>query len=239
MPCGRRRCLHTYRHDAPMRLVSRGNCLQIMSIRIRKLSIHETHQAGPVIADAMMVEPGFAAVLPDEDLRRDVLVPYMTNSIESAASHETVFVAVDEDDDKILGVAIWGPPEAAPSANTHATDGDNEVPEYLEGLDPEVVGGMKAYNEACREHYPDEPVWYLKLLGVDPAGQGKGIGSTLLRESLKELDRHGLPAYLETGTERNVRFYERFGFRVREEEVQLAPGSSPHWTMIRPVPATV
>lgn len=205
-----------------------------MSIRIRKLTPNEAQLAGPVIADAMMVEPGFAAVLPDEDVRREVLVPRMTDSIESAISHDAVFVATDEDDEKILGVAIWGPPGTYPPAEH---DEDDNAPEYMADLDQEIIEGLNAYDDACHEHFPNEPVWYLRLLGVDPAGQGKGIGSTLVRESLQELDRDGLPAYLETGTERNVRFYERFGFQVHKEEVQLAPGSTPHWTMMRPAQA--
>lgn len=210
-----------------------------MSIRIRKLDTHETSQASPVIAEAMMVEPGFAAVLPDEDVRRRVLVSRMKDSIETAMSHDAVFVATDEGTGKILGVAIWGPPGSYPPAdNAHA---DDDVPSYLTDVDAEIIEGLQAYDDNCHHHFPDEPVWYLKLLGVDPEGQGKGIGSTLLRASLQELDEDGLPAYLETGTERNVRFYKRFGFEVRKAEIQLAPGSTPHWTMIRParVPATV
>lgn len=205
-----------------------------MSIQIRKLDAHETPQASPVIAEAMMVEPGYAAVLPDEDVRRSVLVSRMQDSIETAMSHDAVFVATDEETGKILGVAIWGAPGSYPPVD----EGD-ETPSYLHDVDPEIAEGLQAYDDNCYTHFPDEPVWYLKLLGVDPEGQGKGIGSTLLHESLKTLDEDGLPAYLETGTERNVRFYKRFGFEVRKAEVQLAPGSTPHWTMIRParVPA--
>ena len=206
-----------------------------MDIQIRKLDSHETPQASPVIAEAMMVEPGYAAVLPDEDVRRRVLVSRMQDSIETAMSHDAVFVATDEDTGKILGVAIWGAPGSYPPENDHGT------PTYLKNVDPEIAAGLQAYDDTCYTHFPDEPVWYLKLLGVDPEGQGQGIGSTLLRASLEELDKDGLPAYLETGTERNVRFYQRFGFDVQKAEVQLAPGSTPHWTMLRParVPALV
>ena len=56
----------------------------------------------------------------------------------------------------------------------------------------------------------------------------------ILRTALDEiLQRDTADVYLETGTERNVRFYERFGFRVREAGVALGPGDVRHWTMIR------
>lgn len=65
--------------------------------------------------------------------------------------------------------------------------------------------------------HPAEPHLYLAVLGVDPARQGAGLGSTLLAPGLALCDRDGIPAYLETATERNVDFYARHGFRVTDE----------------------
>jgi ribosomal protein S18 acetylase RimI-like enzyme len=109
------------------------------------------------------------------------------------------------------------------------------LPPYLRELDDKVLQGLIAYDENCVRHFPGIPVWYLMYLGVDPAVQGNGTGSAILGESLRSLmEREVAPAYLETGTERNVRFYERFGFKVREADVQLVPGAVRHWTMMRP-----
>ncbi|HVW62775.1 MAG TPA: GNAT family N-acetyltransferase, partial [Puia sp.] len=62
--------------------------------------------------------------------------------------------------------------------------------------------------------HPREPFCYLWFIGVAPAVQQKGIGSTLLRELLDQCDQAGLPVYLETSVERNVPWYERMGFTV-------------------------
>jgi len=51
-------------------------------------------------------------------------------------------------------------------------------------------------------------------VAVDPACQGRGIGSALMAPGLDACDQRGLPAYLETDTADNVRFYQRRGFRV-------------------------
>lgn len=60
------------------------------------------------------------------------------------------------------------------------------------------------------------PHWYLEVLGTEPARQGRGLGSSLLRPILTLCDRDGLGAYLESSSERNRVLYERHGFRVVE-----------------------
>ena len=59
--------------------------------------------------------------------------------------------------------------------------------------------------------------WFLLALGVDPQFQSKGYAGRLLRPMLARLHEEGLPCYLETFDEKNVRIYERFGFKVIEE----------------------
>jgi predicted N-acetyltransferase YhbS len=79
--------------------------------------------------------------------------------------------------------------------------------------------------------HPDRPHLYLAVLGVDPGRQGDGVGSALIRPGLELCDREGLPAYLETGKERNLAFYGRHGFRVTEE--LTLPKGPPIWLMWR------
>jgi ribosomal protein S18 acetylase RimI-like enzyme len=79
--------------------------------------------------------------------------------------------------------------------------------------------------------HPKPPHWYLAVLGTDPDHQGRGLASALLHTVLDGCDRDEIPAYLETGTERNVAFYTRHGFRVTEE-LRL-PNGPPVWLMWR------
>jgi GNAT superfamily N-acetyltransferase len=81
------------------------------------------------------------------------------------------------------------------------------------------------------ERHPKAPHWYLSVLGTEPGHQGEGLGSTVLQPVLDECDRLEIPAYLETGTERNVGFYARHGFRVMER-IEL-PDGPPMWLMWR------
>jgi ribosomal protein S18 acetylase RimI-like enzyme len=77
---------------------------------------------------------------------------------------------------------------------------------------PLVMWGLTT----IENRHPDDRHLYLAVLGVDPARQGAGIGSALLAPGLELCDRDGLPAYLETGKERNIAFYSRHGFQVTE-----------------------
>jgi len=88
-----------------------------------------------------------------------------------------------------------------------------------------------ALDRVGRRH-PTRLHWYLFAIGVDPALQGRGIGSALLAAVLPRCDADRMPAYLEASRPENVRLYERHGFRVLEE-VRMAPDAPPLWTMLR------
>ena len=69
-----------------------------------------------------------------------------------------------------------------------------------------------------RAELAPKPHIYLALLAVDPAYQGQGFASKLLRPMLTRLNEEKMPAYLETQTKHNVAMYQRFGFQLLREE---------------------
>jgi len=66
--------------------------------------------------------------------------------------------------------------------------------------------------------------YYIAMMMVNPAFQGKGLCGRLMRAACRAADAEGLPTYLETGGERNVAVYKRFGFRVVEKTAVYADG---------------
>src|SRR5690606_19676092 len=98
---------------------------------------------------------------------------------------------------------------------------------------------LTAYDDVARRLHHQHaamPHWFLAAVGVEPARQGQGIGSRLLRPMLARADSQGLPCWLDTHQEQNVRLYERLGFQVRERAV--VPGHPlPVYGMLRPVGA--
>jgi ribosomal protein S18 acetylase RimI-like enzyme len=95
---------------------------------------------------------------------------------------------------------------------------------------PRAVVRMMRWLGFWDKHHPKERHWHLGPLAVDAHLQGMGIGSKLMRGFCEKMDAAGEVAYLETDKEINVRFYERFGFKVISEEEVL---STPNWFMLR------
>ena len=71
---------------------------------------------------------------------------------------------------------------------------------------------------------------YLKMAGVRPDCQGKGLGGLAIRAGLAEAAGLGVPAVLETATPSNVGLYQRLGFATLSEW-DVAGGGPHFWTM--------
>jgi ribosomal protein S18 acetylase RimI-like enzyme len=72
-------------------------------------------------------------------------------------------------------------------------------------------------NLAVEKLHPEEPHWYLELLGTVPERQGHGLGAAVLKPVLDRCDEEGIPAWAWSSNRRNLGFYYRHGFEVLEE----------------------
>jgi len=122
------------------------------------------------------------------------------------------------------GVGLW----LAPGVSS-----DDEAMGALavEAIPEEQQEEIFTFMAQMAEFHPQEPHWYLPLLGVDTMKQGRGFGSALLVHALERCDRDHLPAYLEASSPRNKALYERHGFEVTG--VIQAGSSPPMWPMLR------
>src|SRR6185295_1678362 len=89
------------------------------------------------------------------------------------------------------GAALWLAPGVHPD--------EERLGEVLQStvapsLQDEVFG---TFDQMAKFH-PSEPHWYLPLIGVDPAYQGKNHGHALMVPMLQRCDRDQVPAYLES-----------------------------------------
>jgi ribosomal protein S18 acetylase RimI-like enzyme len=115
------------------------------------------------------------------------------------------------------GAALWLPP------NVHSDEETlGQIVEQTSS--PAIRGDLFTMLEQMGKYHPDEPHWYLPLIGVDPTRQGRGYGGALLSHALRQCDREQAPAYLESTNPRNTPLYQRHGFEVIG---QIQVGSSP------------
>ncbi len=134
-------------------------------------------------------------------------------------------VLVARDADGIRGAAM-GYTTARPEwPKRFAEDWDR-----FENAIPGLSERMAAYDEIAEKSKPTVPHYYLGVLGLDPALQGRGIGMQLLQSFCERSAADPLSAgvYLETANPSNVRFYERAGF---EETGRGRMGSTTLWCM--------
>jgi len=124
------------------------------------------------------------------------------------------------------GVAVWVPP----GGGAVLLEADVAAKDRYGPLVPDGGDRYESLWSWVAERLPDDPLWYLDAIAVDPSRQGAGVGGALVRHGLSLAERDGVGAFLETSVERNVTYYERFGFRVIDEGD--APGGGPHiWFM--------
>lgn len=183
-------------------------------------TIHRVPALAPVLARTFADDAMVAWPFHDHDVEERAAPLFAALLREYAA----LGIVIEADDG--AGVAAWIPPES-----------DVGLEQVNVATWSEVVGltddGGDRYHRFwswLESYVPHEPHWMLDMVGVDPARQGEGIGSALVRYGVERAEDDGVPAFLETSKARNVPYYERFGFRTAAEED--APDGGPHiWFM--------
>ena len=70
----------------------------------------------------------------------------------------------------------------------------------------------------------NRPHWYGQNIGVIPSRQRTGLASQLIEYALGRMAQADPSCYLETGSEKNVRIYQRHGFELSSEAVLPGKG---------------
>lgn len=184
--------------------------------------------AAAVLARAFHDDPIWTWTFPSEEDRARLLPWWMEVSTRYCQLFGEVHASGD-----ISGVADWlTPGNTSFPPDRLLAAGYGPMREVFGERPYERFMRMLAITQPLHEEAMPGPHYYLMLLGVDPPLQGQGIGGALIQPVLARADAAGLPCYLETEREINVRFYLRHGFRVLVETA--VPGGGPAiWTMAR------
>src|SRR5215469_12088301 len=126
--------------------------------------------------------------------------------------------------DGYCGAALWLPPKVQPNEEKMMTVIKDVVPEHR-------LEAAFSMFEKMGSFHPDEPHWYLPMIGADPSYQARGHGSRLMKHAVERCDREKKLAYLESSNPRNLSLYIRHGFELIGT-IQVAD-SPPVFPMVR------
>jgi ribosomal protein S18 acetylase RimI-like enzyme len=177
-------------------------------VQVRKAALQDVPALTEILVRAFDADPWMGWVLLKDERRTERATALMDWFIRRSMPHGHIYTTTDR-----TGTALWMPPgkgemnllqQLAFVFDLAPVTGLRRLPTRMIGL------------QAFQEKHPKQPHWYLALIGTDPSFQGKGIGSALMQPILQVCDEEGIPAYVETGNERNLPFYERYGFKVMQ-----------------------
>ncbi len=181
-------------------------------LRIRSVSRAELARFEATMAMAFSADPAARWAWPDPLQFLTIFRPLVTLFGGKSFDHGSAYVVGD-----YFGVAQWLPPGILPD--------DGPIGELFErNMSGQKLSELLSLFEQMAGFHPAEPHWYIPLFGVDPAFQGQGHGTRLMRHQLAACDRDQQLVYLEATSPTNRRFYERHGFRVLGE---IRSGDSP------------
>lgn len=192
-----------------------------MSASVRILKPEEEARTYALECLAFSTDPIMRWFFPDPAVYLEVFPELAAAFASRSFEHGTAYV-----DAEFRGAALWLP------AGVHS-DSDRMGLAVASHVEAAFLEAAAPFFEQMQAQHPEEPHWYLPMIGVDPAHQGSGVGSALLAAALRDCDaKSGLPAYLESSNIKNVPLYRRHGFEV-VAEIQAAD-SPTLYAMSRP-----
>jgi GNAT superfamily N-acetyltransferase len=186
-------------------------------------------QAVRVLSTAFAADPIFSHYFPDAAQHSVVLGAFFDDIVRSHLRFGHVYAALL--DGSLVGAALWRPPDARlPTARDRQREMATE--RRVRAVDPIAADALFAGFAATLRDHPAEPHWYLFFTGIEPALQGRGLGSLLLAPVLAIADRSRTLCYLETPFPRTHEFYRRLGFEMTQAGRPFS-GAPTLWTMTR------
>jgi GNAT superfamily N-acetyltransferase len=179
-------------------------------VTIRTATVADRPQLADTFASAFSEDPLFAWMCgPKAPLEARMRV-FFDALVKSNLRRQEHLVFIGDDG---TGGAIWRPVDQWKVPPADLLRGLLGIARAFRGRVPTMLGALNT----IERHHPEEPHYYLEVLGTRKDRQSKGVGSAVIGAMLERCDEEGMPAYLESSNLRNVPFYARHGFEVREE----------------------
>lgn len=196
-------------------------------IDVRFAQKPDVKELARVLGRAFFDDPVMMWMVPD-DAKRAKALPRVFGAMTRHHFLANNAVQVADRAGTVGAAALWDPPGRWKQTQREEL---RMMPSFLWAMGLQVGRGM-GVSELMKKHHPEEPHWYLAVIGSDPDVRGAGFGQALMRSRLDRCDAEGAPAYLESTKESNVPYYLRFGFEVTGE-LTIPDGGPTMWQMWR------
>ena len=188
------------------------------SLKLSFMEINDIQESARVLSVAMLNNPLHVAVFQGEGEKERIEIEKMFCEL-FVELPGIVFLAKEKQN--IIGVM-----------RMKSCKGSKAAGAAKDAKDKNNIGWRKSvWNTEWGRNDPLEQHWHLGPIGVLPTHQGSGIGSILMECFCKEVDACLAKAFLETDLDKNIRFYEKFGFKVVSES-EIFDVKTPY--MLRP-----
>lgn len=198
-----------------------------------KLKKADLPRAGLVLADAFQHDPVWTKFFEGVD-KNDL---QMGAWYESAIRHCHRYGDVYAPSEHLEGIAGWVPGDLAEMTfwrmiRSGAFKSGMKMGWSMAGHAQKMRGVFGPIDADRRATMKGRAYIYLLIIGVASEFQGQGFGGKLFGALIEKSEQDGVPIYLETETETNVRMYEKLGFRL-VKQVTLPVINLPLWEMLR------
>jgi ribosomal protein S18 acetylase RimI-like enzyme len=180
----------------------------------------QAKKVGQSMAKAFLHEGNFIYMIPNEKKRQEALSWFFGDFVcRLGLKYGKVYLTADGS-----GGSIWMDPGNKVKPMGAIQAGMLSMPFHFGWRSFMRSTKLNSAIEKIRHQVIPVPHYYLMAIGVDPSKQGEGLGKALMQPGLSEADTHKKPCYLETFSEKKLRFYQNFGFEVCIESKTLENG---------------
>lgn len=198
-----------------------------MAVDVRSPRRSDVPALARVLGRAFQDDPVMNWVQPDSERLRAAL-PGLFGALTRHHYLAARGAEIATSDAGVGAAALWDPPGRWGQTSREQIA---MLPAVLRAFRGRLAVG-RTVTEMMKAQHPEEPHWYLAVIGSDPSVRGGGFGQALMESGLLRCDADYAPAYLESSNPENIGYYERFGFRVTGE-ITLPDGGPSLWPMWR------
>lgn len=187
-----------------------------------KISRKELRFFAKMAGEAYVNDPVHAYATKNIEKRKKFVYHFQMERLNTSNGEDYIYI-----DDENRGICVW-----RKARNEYTALDFLKCPDwiYLYTHLPNIIRTLSAYSKLDVKEF-SEDTWIISPIFVDPKHQGKGVATELIKKGIEDLSAKGYTLGLEAQDEKNVKFYEKLGFRT-VKEVRYEKGNITHSYMI-------